>query len=214
MATDDSAKPQLRFARRVPNLFISWSGDRSEAAAKALCEWVPILIQSAAPWISSGIGKGSRWLDELATQLQATTISILCLTPENMNSPWLLFEAGALSKTVDYRTRACTYLLCGLEPEQVAPPLGIFQATRSNKDDTRRLVHTLNYALSDPPVPDAHLDILFDLMWPKLDKSLLSLPDATVAAPERSLQEMWRRSWHGYDQNPIVERRSHAYRSM
>ena len=48
------------------NVFISWSGDRSERVAAALHEWLPMVVGTAAPWMSKeDIEKGSRPLDEL-----------------------------------------------------------------------------------------------------------------------------------------------------
>ena len=36
-----------------------------------------------------------------ATELENSTFGILCVTKDNINAPWLSFEAGALSKTMD-----------------------------------------------------------------------------------------------------------------
>src|ERR1700674_605097 len=104
---DEKLEPQF-------NVFISWSGNRSKHVAVALRDWLPVVIQAAKPFMSSGdIDRGSRWLGELTTVLEVTKVGIVCLTPENLNSAWLLFEAGALSKTTDRGTRTCTYLLAG-----------------------------------------------------------------------------------------------------
>jgi hypothetical protein len=47
------------------------------------------------------IDKGTRGLPAIAQQLEETQFGLICLTPESMNAPWLLFEAGALSKSQD-----------------------------------------------------------------------------------------------------------------
>jgi hypothetical protein len=75
-------------------------------------------------------------LPELSKALAGTKVGIICLTSENKSAPWVLNEAGALSKTIDDKTRLCIYLLGGLQFQDVEPPLGMFQAT--NADTARR----------------------------------------------------------------------------
>jgi len=67
------------------------------------------------------IGKGARWSALLAGELAQAKIGILCLTRDNLAAPWMLFEAGALSKTLE-RTFVCPYLL-GLRPADLGGPL-------------------------------------------------------------------------------------------
>jgi hypothetical protein len=160
------------------NVFISWSGARSKAAAEALREWLPIVIQAAKPWMSdSDIDKGSRGLDEIAKALEGMKVGIICLAPENLTAEWILYEAGALSKTLDAKTRVCTYLLGGLQPQDVRPPLGMFQATQAVKDETKKMIHTINRSL-DTSVVDGVVDTVFDKMWPDMERKLLALPTA------------------------------------
>jgi hypothetical protein len=159
------------------NVFISWSGERSLTVAKKLREWLPLVVQASKPWMSEAdIEKGSRGLNELAKALNATTVGIVCLTPENLETAWVLFEAGALSKAIDDSNRLCTFLLDGLKPEDVKPPLGMFQATRATKEETRKLVRTVNSSVSANPVREDDLNELFDAMWPSLENTILSLP--------------------------------------
>lgn len=174
------------------NVFISWSGPRSEWVAKALHEWLPLLIQSAKPWMSAtDIDKGARGLEEISNQLAGMKVGIVCLTPENQNAPWILYEAGALSKTVGEKTRLCTYLLGGLRPQDVPPPLSMFQATVPNGADTRNLLGAINRAVSTSPLSDARLDRLFEKCWPDIQKALDEMPQIEEAAePRRALDDM------------------------
>jgi hypothetical protein len=177
---------------KANNVFISWSGERSKIAAQALNDWLPMVIQAVEPWMSdSDIDKGSRGLSEISHALGASKIGIVCLTPENQDAPWLNYEAGALSKTIDEKTRLCTYLLAGLAPEQVLQPLGMFQHTRADKEDTRKLVHSINTAVSEAPIPEARLDSIFEKLWPSLETELSSIPSAVgKAAKKRPTDEM------------------------
>src|SRR5712692_8677692 len=116
------------------NVFISWSGDRSKRIAQGFYEWLPMVLQSAKPWFSGlSIDKGSRGLVEIAQALDGIRVGVTFLTPENLNEPWILYEAGCLTKTVDNKTHLCTYLLGGLEPKDIEPPLSQFQHTRPEK---------------------------------------------------------------------------------
>ena len=92
-------------------VFISWSGDSSRDVARALRGWQPKALQFVDPFMSeTDIDKGTRWATEVSAQLEAAKVGIICLTPGNLFKPWLLFESGALSKTLS-STYVCTYLL-------------------------------------------------------------------------------------------------------
>jgi hypothetical protein len=107
-------------------IFISWSGPRSEAVARALKSWIKCVLQATDPWISSSIPRGTAWREELRSQLAGTDNGILCITKANRESPWLLFEAGAIAKLENART--CT-LLVDLKNSEVKEPLAMFQST-------------------------------------------------------------------------------------
>lgn len=173
------------------NVFISWSGERSKAAAEALRGWLRRVLQAARPWMSeTDIDKGSRGLEEIGRALEGIKVGIICLTPENLNAPWILYEAGALSKTLDAKTRVCTYLLGGLRSEDVTGPLSMFQWTKAEREDTRKLLRAVNKALDGSLVPENDLDDLFEGMWPKLEKELAALPMVGGPAAPRPEREM------------------------
>src|SRR5271157_5989439 len=153
------------------DVFISWSGKRSGAAAEALHDWLPQIINALKPWLSAAdIDKGARWGSETAIKLKDAKAGIICLTPSNVHSEWILFETGALSKTIE-NTYVCP-LLIGLEPADVKPPLAQFQATRATKTDVLKLVKTLNRALGDFSPSHLNIDEVFEVWWPKLELKL------------------------------------------
>ena len=174
------------------DVFISWSGERSRAAAEALRGWLPKIINAIKPWLSSAdIDKGARWGTDVASRLEGAKAGIICLTPSNVHSDWILFEAGALSKTLQ-NTFVCPFLI-GLEPPDVKQPLAQFQATRAVKGDVLKLLRTLNKALGDSALEDEHIKEAFEVWWPKLEAQLAKLPkdDATTNThrPDRELLE-------------------------
>jgi hypothetical protein len=163
-------------------LFVSWSGTLSRRIAEALREWLPNVLQAIDPWMSAeDIEKGARWSSDIASELDKTKAGILCITPDNLEAPWLNFEAGALSKTID-KTFVSPYLF-GLRPSDLKGPLVQFQSTEANKKDTRRLLGTLNRALGEAALPEKQLDKTFEIWWPELESSLQRLQ--SVKAPDR-----------------------------
>jgi hypothetical protein len=174
------------------NVFIGWSGEQSRVVATFLRTWIAQVVQSARPWMSdTDIPKGSGWLDEVLKVLADVKVGITCLTSENLQRPWILFEAGAISKAIGERTRVCTLLIGEIKPQDVAPPLGMFQATKAQKDDILKLVRTINEAVSEEPVPEKDLDVVFGAMWPNFEEMLKTLPASEGTAPvKRSVDDM------------------------
>lgn len=174
------------------DLFISWSGERSELVANALAQWLPKVIQAVRPWLSSeSIDPGIRWGPEVANALERSTCGVLCLTPENLSSPWMLFEAGALSRSVS-TTRVIPYLL-GFQPQHVQGPLSQFQSVPADYEGTLRLVRSINAAAEAQMLVPERLDEAFQVWWPSLREEIAqieaSMPQNTHP-PQRSLESM------------------------
>ena len=172
------------------NVFISWSGASSFVVAEALRDWLPMIINAAKPFLSAAdIDKGSRWGSEIAAKLESARTGIICLTPSNLHADWILFEAGALAKTVE-NTFVCT-LLIGLEPSAVNYPLAQFQATRAVKKEILLLLKTLNKALGEEALTDAHIEKSFEVWWPHLESVFKKLPPDDVAVtPKRDERDL------------------------
>ena len=163
-------------------VFISWSGLRSERVAVALRDWLPSVIQSVNPFMSaSDIEKGSRWPNELATHLNDAQFGLICLTPENLEAPWLLFEAGALSKSIE-NSRVVPYLY-GVPQAQLQGPLAQFQASVADKSSTLEILKSINETLEGNALDQARLESAFETWWPQLESMLGKIPEATEEAP-------------------------------
>jgi hypothetical protein len=171
-------------------IFLSWSGRKSKAVAEAWRVWLPKVNPAFKPWLSTAdIDKGARWATDVAERLEAARAGIICLTASNLHSEWILWEAGALSKTIK-NTHVCTFLI-GLDPSNVKPPLSQFQATRMTKDDIFALVSTLNAKLQDRAIPSSNLPETFAVWWPKLEAELNGLAEAEYSTqPQRSEREL------------------------
>ena len=163
-------------------VFISWSGERSQKVAIALDEWLRCVIQAAEPWMSGHIDPGSIWFSEISNKLQDSSVGIICLTAENLNKPWILFEAGALAKGLN-SNRVCT-LLIDLQPEDVQAPLAQFNHTLPNQKGIFRLLNTLNNAQGDLALEPGILEKVFKTYWPELKKNIEAAINETPESPE------------------------------
>lgn len=175
-------------------VFISWSGVRSKMLAKELAEWLPQVLQAVRPYYSpDDVNKGSRWETEIAKSLDASQMGLLCVTPENMGAPWLLFEAGALSKNLG--KSKVVPILFGVKPTDLKGPLTQFQWARFEEDEIRRVVSTINDELEEHKRPESALGIAFDKWWPDLRQGVQAALEqsraqpAPVHRPERELLE-------------------------
>ena len=161
-------------------IFISWSGPQSKFVAAALHDWIPRVIQSVNPWMSSeNIRAGDRWFTEISKKLEITQFGIICVTPENLTSPWLLFEAGALAKTITDENYVCPYLI-NLNPTDFQSPLNHFQSVKATKDDTFNLIKSINNVLGADALNERILKDTFDRFWPDLHSKLEDLPSSEV----------------------------------
>jgi hypothetical protein len=161
-------------------LFISWSGERSEALARGLREWLPLVLHFIEPWLSqSDIQPGERWSAEVAKELEGSNFGIICVSRDNLSSPWLLFEAGALAKSM--QDGRVIPLLLDLDFKEVTGPLAQFQAKKSEASGIKELVSSLNKAAT-APVPELQLDRLFSALWPDLEKSISTIPKGATPA--------------------------------
>ena len=156
-------------------IFISWSGPRSRALAEALHEWLPCVIQSIEPFISTQMDKGIDWFGELTTELGGTSFGLLCVTPENKDAPWLHWEAGALFKSIGGKAHVVPILLGFHDISELGPPLGSLNAMLANRAHIRSLLDTVNTAIEQgggKALSKQALDDAFDVWWPRLEERL------------------------------------------
>lgn len=171
-------------------IFISWSGEPSRQIARALRDWLSVVVQHVEPWMSDEeIQSGTRWNDSVAQSLDDTNFGIVCVTRANQSAPWLMFEAGALAKRLQ---QARVVPLCiDLEASDITSPLQAFQARRLNQEGMRRLVYELS-DLAEHPRPRESIDTLFDAMWPRLEAAVAEAATTTASPgkPRRTPEDM------------------------
>lgn len=177
-------------------VFISWSGDNSRYVAEALRVWLPTVLAGAVECFvsSKDIRRGERGMDVIASELEDRDYGIVVLTRDNMQSPWINFEAGALGKTLGAGKVAP--LLLDLTRADVIGPIAQFQSTLlRDRQDVRQFIGDL--AQLTPNIPEESIDALFDSKWPELESvvdqvSGMDSPQTTRSA-ESMLEEVLER---------------------
>ncbi|SED28496.1 TIR domain-containing protein [Pseudomonas frederiksbergensis] len=173
-------------------VFVSWSGQRSKAVAELISDWIKCVLQASQPWISTrDIDKGAIWFSEIADQLKDTAAGIVCLTQENKNKPWILFETGALAKGLS-TNRVCTFLI-DLESSEIEDPLAQFNHTFPEKVSMWGLISSLNTCLDSNKLEERVLRQVFDTYWPQFESKFqlaLDLNPLGVEVVPRSEESM------------------------
>lgn len=168
-------------------VFISWSGERSKMLAMALHEWLPLILHYVEPWLSEAdISAGERWAQEVANKLEDSHFGIICVTPENLGAPWVLFEAGALAKSMQDGAKVIP-LLFDLEFSDISGPLAQFQAKKVEKKNLKEVVDSINEA---GKVPTGRVDQLFAFLWAELEQKLQAIPPKASEKKTRPQEEI------------------------
>jgi hypothetical protein len=170
-------------------VFISWSGESSRGLAEALHNWLPLVLHYVNPWMSDvDIDAGDRWADSVAKELEASNFGIICVTRENVSSSWILFEAGALAKSM--KGSRVIPLLFDLDFRDISGPLAQFQAKKLEKNGVGEVIQSINQS-ADTPDDQNRATQLFEALWPQLEAAVQEIPtDAEPAKRSRPQGEI------------------------
>lgn len=159
------------------DVFLSWSGDRSRYLALTFKEWLPNVLQFVEPYFSQrDIQLGERWSNNIEETLSKHDFGLVFVTPENINSTWVNFEAGALSKNLKSRLVPMLW-----DAEITLLNEGPLKQFQSSKEFTREnildLVTLLNNSESEERSlsPD-RLEASFNKWWGDLESKLRDVP--------------------------------------
>lgn len=148
--------------------------------ADALREWLPAVLHGIDPWVSDkDIGKGTEWFPALQGMLSKTQFCLICVTPENVHSPWIYYEVGAIA--LGHKDARIYPFLVGVDPKELGGgPLTQWQCTTPDREDTWLLIEALNKDVLDSRNSHSKLKEAYDTAWPDLDAILRPLSEAPV----------------------------------
>jgi hypothetical protein len=145
-------------------VFISSAGEQGRKVAGAFREWLPRMLPGIDVSADTRDEKpGEAGLPALLSQLEKASLCLLFLTPQNVRSPWMYFEAGAMAgkkhgpKIVPYLAGVSgSYLMAG--------PLSQFSWVDGSRQGTWSLLRALNREMPEPR-DEAELEHDFSNTW-------------------------------------------------
>lgn len=166
-------------------IFVGWSGDRSKAVAAALRDWIPLVLHEAEPWLPS---RQDACLED-GKDLEGSQFGILCVTRESLDTPWLHFDAGALSQRLE--AAAIWPCIVDVDPGELDGPLAHLRPRRADKRSTYELLYAIN-ARSSRRLEGVRLANLFEPVWPELERRLRAIMTSSPssARPGRSQSDI------------------------
>ena len=149
------------------HLFLSWSGQRSYLVAKAFYVSLKEIFRDSdlEIYFSENMTKGVRWNQALNDALNNADFGILCLTKENLSAPWLMYEAGALS-----RKAVVAPFLLDLDAPKPEEPVTQFQLTTFEREDLKSLILSIRDCFVDKKEAVVDQDILERLFQLEYDR--------------------------------------------
>lgn len=178
-------------AGNIMRVFLSWSGEQSRLLAEALSAWLPNVHQQIEIFFSpNDIEKGAKWANEIEAQLRDTQYCLVCLTAEALQSSWINFEAGAISKGIGQNR--ITPILFEIPKSEVSGPLSLFQLADFAKDEMRQVLKSINATAEDAKLKDDILSGAFERWWPDLENSVSTILKQTPSkkAPQKTQREL------------------------
>lgn len=162
-------------------LFISWSGKTSQKVADAIDIWVRDVLQHVECFISDQkIEAGSTWHSVITEHLNGTSEGVVCVTPANITSPWLNYEAGALSKAAGGgRVRTVLFGLTSSDIPNESPLVHFQHSIITNKTDMRKFIDSINSENGKETVEPDRLNRAFETHWPSFAESIKQITSST-----------------------------------
>lgn len=162
-------------------IFISWSGDLSHQYALIIKSWISFIAPNIETFVSSiDINPGERWSNTLASKLSDFNMGILCVTNENINAPWLNFEAGALSKQIN-ESLVIPILIDASTKNIAKSPISQFQIIKNTEEDLLKLANKIYFSAG---INANNLVLIFNKWWPEIKESIDKLEIKTSEATE------------------------------
>ena len=158
-------------------IFLSWSGEPSRSIAEKFKNWLPNVLQYVEPYFSQqDIELGERWNNNIEKSLEEHNFGLIFVTENNINAPWINFEAGALSKNL--KSRLVPIIFKSDIKILNNGPLNQFQSAKTiDKESIKKLILEVNKAnIGEFRLSDELVEKSFEKWWKDLETELGDIP--------------------------------------
>lgn len=167
-------------------VFISWSGKNTASfrVAKKLAKWLPMVLQETEPFMSDNICSGTNPISQIIGSLADSKVGIICVTKDNIMSPWLNFEAGALNNVVTNKSGIVIPLLINMTTDEFAKsnsPIRNLQGKEFNDNDFKIVLEDINSYLESPILEKTLDDLYINLKQVLFDVDLSDLSNGITS---------------------------------
>lgn len=171
-------------------IFASWSGDSSKEIARHLAWFVEKLLQATEVWFSpESIELGEPWALRIAEALEDTKYGFAVVTPENKDSVWVHYEAGAIAGKL--KSARFAPLLFGMEVSDIgSSPLRYLQSAEWSQDACWRLVVAINDLLGALRRGETALKEDFEETWPRLAEKIATVSTKKGKSPKAAVESL------------------------
>ena len=204
----------------MTTLFISHAHQDAELAAaiKTLIEGcfpghIRATASSSEP-AKGGVPMGRPWLEWIHEQVQTSRFTVVVLTPNSLEKPWLMWEAGAVSGVAlaGDQSSVLVPILYRISMEQVPSPLQArLSAFGEDAESMRRVLQSLN----EPELmPQGSLETLAKEFVPSyLDTVARVLADTPPPLTESAVQD-WLDRMSYFERTNRRSEIAHVHRAM
>jgi hypothetical protein len=173
--------PTKRAEHREPlvKTFVSFSGVKSKGTADAL----ELFLLRVAPDVEviraeADIALGQDWASAIRDHLTDIDLAVICVTRDNHEKPWFLFEIGTLAQ----RASVIVLFLLDLSPQELGTPLAGFQAIIPTPESTWELVKGVAAVSEASPALDETRE-RFSSNWKEFSEALQQIRQEPGSPP-------------------------------
>ena len=145
--------------------------------------WLEDNIANLDVFVSHEIGLGDDWKRFIDKKLINAEMGLLILTPENVNSPWVLFESGTI-----YKTGRLFPFLCGRDKGNIEGPFQGINHAEFSKDGLVKLLVEINKH-SNYTLKNKNISGIVNSTWDDISATVLPMIEKSktyIPSPEES----------------------------